>query len=61
LELRAFVILLVPLQESVEFAVFAISLAISLDSSSGGVARVTIITEDGVERKTFSGDELPCH
>eukprot|EP00297_Palpitomonas_bilix_P018024 CAMPEP_0113890768 /NCGR_PEP_ID=MMETSP0780_2-20120614/14344_1 /TAXON_ID=652834 /ORGANISM="Palpitomonas bilix" /LENGTH=194 /DNA_ID=CAMNT_0000880231 /DNA_START=250 /DNA_END=834 /DNA_ORIENTATION=+ /assembly_acc=CAM_ASM_000599 len=48
-------------QESVEFAVFAISLAISLDSSSGGVARVTIITEDGVERKTFSGDELPCH
>lgn len=37
----------------------AISLAITRDGSSGGVIRVATITADGVERRMFSGDEIP--
>ena len=29
------------------------------DGSSGGVVRLGIITEKGIKRQVFSGDELP--
>jgi len=31
----------------------------SRDGQSGGVIRLAIITEQGVEKKTISGDQLP--
>lgn len=31
----------------------------SRDGSSGGVIRLAIITQDGVQRKTLLADELP--
>jgi len=34
-------------------------LAINRDGSSGGVARIAVITEKGVERKVVLGNELP--
>ena len=37
----------------------AISLAMSRDGSSGGVIRLAVITEEGVERLLFSGDDVP--
>lgn len=37
----------------------ALSLAMSRDGSSGGVVRLGIITEDGIERRTVLGNELP--
>ena len=37
----------------------ALSLAMSRDGSSGGVIRMCVITEDGVERKFVPGDQLP--
>lgn len=37
----------------------ALSLAISRDGSSGGVVRLGIITEDGIERRVVLGNELP--
>lgn len=37
----------------------ALSLAMSRDGSSGGVIRMCVITEDGVERLFVPGDQLP--
>jgi 20S proteasome subunit beta 1 len=37
----------------------ALALAMSRDGSSGGVVRLGIITEDGIERRTVLGNELP--
>jgi 20S proteasome subunit beta 1 len=37
----------------------ALALAMSRDGSSGGVIRMAVITEDGVERLFVPGDKLP--
>lgn len=37
----------------------ALALAMSRDGSSGGVVRIGIITEKGVERRLILGNELP--
>lgn len=37
----------------------ALSLAMSRDGSSGGVIRMVVITESGVERLFVPGDQLP--
>ena len=37
----------------------ALALAMSRDGSSGGVIRMCVITEEGVERLFVPGDELP--
>ena len=37
----------------------ALSLAMSRDGSSGGVIRMCVITEAGVERLFIPGDQLP--
>jgi 20S proteasome subunit beta 1 len=37
----------------------ALSLAMARDGSSGGVIRMCVITEDGVERLFVPGDRLP--
>ena len=37
----------------------ALALAMSRDGSSGGVIRMCVITEDGVERLFVPGDQLP--
>lgn len=37
----------------------ALSLAMSRDGSSGGVIRMCVITEEGVERLFVPGNELP--
>lgn len=37
----------------------ALALAMSRDGSSGGVVRLGIITEEGVERRVILGNELP--
>lgn len=46
-------------EEAVKFVVRALSLAMSRDGSSGGCARIGIITKDGIERKVVLGNELP--
>jgi 20S proteasome subunit beta 1 len=38
----------------------ALSLAMARDGSSGGVVRMAVITEDGVERLFVPGNELPA-
>ncbi|KAF8743857.1 hypothetical protein AX14_000255 [Amanita brunnescens Koide BX004] len=45
--------------ETVEFVKNTLALAMSRDGSSGGVIRMCVITEDGVERLFVSGDQLP--
>ncbi|KAK9674621.1 Proteasome subunit beta type-1 [Basidiobolus ranarum] len=47
--------------ECVEFVRNAVSLAMSRDGSSGGVIRMAVITEEGVERIFVPGDQLPVH
>ncbi|KAJ2454551.1 Proteasome subunit beta type-1 [Coemansia sp. RSA 2336] len=47
-------------EECVEFVKNAIGLAITRDGSSGGVIRVAVITEDGVDRQVVYGDQLPA-
>ena len=37
----------------------AVALAISRDGSSGGVIRIAIIQEEGVERLLFTGKDIP--
>ena len=37
----------------------AVALAISRDGSSGGVIRIAVINEDGVERLLFTGKDIP--
>lgn len=41
------------------FFVLALSLAMSRDGSSGGVIRIGVITDKGVERKVIAGSDLP--
>jgi 20S proteasome subunit beta 1 len=41
------------------FEIIALALAMSRDGSSGGVIRMAIITEKGVERIFVPGDKLP--
>ncbi|KAG1907337.1 nucleophile aminohydrolase [Suillus fuscotomentosus] len=45
--------------ETVEFVKNTLSLAMARDGSSGGVIRMCVITEDGVERLFVPGDKLP--
>ena len=37
----------------------ALTLAMSRDGSSGGVIRMCVITEDGIDRQFVPGDQLP--
>jgi 20S proteasome subunit beta 1 len=46
-------------EEAVDFAKSAVSLAMSRDGSSGGIVRMAIITEAGVERENVTADNLP--
>jgi 20S proteasome subunit beta 1 len=46
-------------EECMQFCANALSLAISRDGSSGGIARLAAITADGVERKTVLHNDLP--
>jgi 20S proteasome subunit beta 1 len=41
------------------YIIAALSLAMSRDGSSGGVIRMVILTEHGVERRFIPGNELP--
>ncbi|KAG8218781.1 nucleophile aminohydrolase [Butyriboletus roseoflavus] len=45
--------------ETVEFVRNTLTLAMSRDGSSGGVIRMCVITEEGVERLFVPGDQLP--
>ncbi|TDL29697.1 20S proteasome subunit [Rickenella mellea] len=45
--------------ETVDFVKNTLSLAMSRDGSSGGVIRMCVITEGGVERMFIPGNELP--
>jgi len=45
--------------ETVEFVKNTLALAMSRDGSSGGVIRMCVITEGGVERLFVPGDQLP--
>ncbi|KAI0068931.1 20S proteasome subunit [Artomyces pyxidatus] len=45
--------------ETVEFVKNTLSLAMARDGSSGGVIRMVVIQEDGVERLFVPGNELP--
>ncbi|KAN0097321.1 Nucleophile aminohydrolase [Tylopilus felleus] len=45
--------------ETVEFVKNTLALAMSRDGSSGGVIRMCVITEEGVERLFVPGDQLP--
>lgn len=46
-------------QEAVDFVTKTLTLAILRDGSSGGVVRLGVITEKGVERSVILGDQLP--
>ncbi|GJQ78669.1 hypothetical protein Trydic_g2712 [Trypoxylus dichotomus] len=46
-------------EECVNFITNTLSLAMSRDGSSGGVVRLGIITEKGIERRVILGDQLP--
>jgi len=46
-------------EETVEFVKNTLALAMSRDGSSGGVIRMAVITEEGVERLFVPGDKLP--
>ncbi|KAF7433252.1 Proteasome subunit beta type-1 [Pleurotus ostreatus] len=45
--------------ETINFVRNTLALAMSRDGSSGGVIRMCVITEDGVERLFVPGDQLP--
>jgi len=45
--------------ECVQFVKTAIAHAMSRDGSSGGVIRLVIITEAGIEKQVILGDQLP--
>ncbi|KAI6152033.1 nucleophile aminohydrolase [Pisolithus tinctorius] len=45
--------------EAVQFVKNTLALAMGRDGSSGGVIRMCVITEDGVERLFVPGDQLP--
>lgn len=46
-------------EECAELCLKAVSLAIKRDGSSGGVCRLAVITEDGVEKRMIPNDQLP--
>ncbi|NP_001290914.1 proteasome subunit beta type-6 [Esox lucius] len=46
-------------EECLHFCTQALTLAMERDGSSGGVARLAAITEDGVERRVVLGNQLP--
>lgn len=46
-------------EEAVDFVKKTLSLAMSRDGSSGGVIRIGIITDTGIERLVFSGKDIP--
>ena len=46
-------------EEAIDFAKTAVSLAMSRDTSSGGIVRLAVITKDGVERSLVTDEELP--
>jgi len=46
-------------EEAMKFITNTLALAMSRDGSSGGVIRLGVITEQGVERHVLSGDQLP--
>ncbi|XP_012673079.2 proteasome subunit beta type-6 [Clupea harengus] len=46
-------------EECLRFTAGAISLAMERDGSSGGVVRMAVISEEGVERQVILGNELP--
>jgi len=46
-------------EECVLFCKEALALAMNRDGSSGGVIRLAIIDNEGVERRVFLGDEIP--
>lgn len=41
------------------FSLSAVALAISRDGSSGGVIRIAVIQEEGVERLLYTGKDIP--
>jgi len=47
--------------ECVEFVKNALALAMSRDGSSGGVIRLAVIDENGVEKMTVAGKDIPTH
>jgi 20S proteasome subunit beta 1 len=46
-------------EATIDFVRDALALAMSRDGSSGGVIRMAVITEEGVERLFVPGDQLP--
>ena len=48
-------------QECIQFVSTALSHAMDRDGSSGGVIRMAVITQHGVERLLLSGQEIPQH
>ncbi|XP_013197332.2 proteasome subunit beta type-6 [Amyelois transitella] len=46
-------------EEAIKFVTNTLTLAILRDGSSGGVVRLGVITEAGVERSVILGDQLP--
>jgi len=46
-------------EEAQQLALKLLSHAMARDASSGGMVRMTTISEDGVEETTFEGDKLP--
>ncbi|KAF9976210.1 Proteasome subunit beta type-1 [Actinomortierella ambigua] len=48
-------------EECIDFVKNSLALAMARDGSSGGVIRMAVITEKGVERIFIPGNELPVH
>ncbi|KAK3815006.1 MAG: proteasome subunit beta type-6 [Benniella sp.] len=48
-------------EQCMDFVKNSLALAMSRDGSSGGVIRMAVITEQGVERIFIPGNELPVH
>jgi len=46
-------------EECEDFVAKAVALAVSRDNASGGVIRLAAIHENGVDRRTISGDAHP--
>ena len=46
-------------EECKNFVKKSISHAMSRDGSSGGVVRLVVITQEGVEKSVYHGDDLP--
>uniref|UniRef100_A0A672LAF7 proteasome endopeptidase complex n=1 Tax=Sinocyclocheilus grahami TaxID=75366 RepID=A0A672LAF7_SINGR len=46
-------------EECLKFTAEALALAMERDGSSGGVVRLAVITEQGVERQAILGNQLP--